>query len=41
MIKRLKRHSARELYCTKCQKWHTSAGKIYDKHYKYLIEKSM
>lgn len=39
MAKRLKLHSARELYCRKCRRWHNSRGKIYDRHYKYLVER--
>ena len=41
MAKRLKLHSARELYCPKCKKWHRSGSKIYDDHYQYLVERRM
>ena len=37
--KRLKLHSARELYCPQCNKWHRSGSKLYDEHYKLLIER--
>jgi len=40
MAKRLKLHSARELCCTKCKKWHRSGSKVYDEHYRYLVEDS-
>jgi len=39
MSKRLKLHSARELYCTKCKKWHGSGSRVYDEHYRYLVER--
>jgi len=39
MVKWVKRHSARELYCTRCKRWHRSGSKIYDEHYKYLVER--
>ncbi len=39
MAKRLKLHSAGELYCTKCHKWHRSDSKKYDEHYAYLVER--
>ncbi len=38
-IKRVKLHSARELYCPLCGRWHRSGSKIYDLHYEYLVER--
>ena len=38
---RLKLHSARELYCPICKRWHRSGSKMYDKHYGGLVERQM
>ncbi len=39
MSTRVKLHSARELYCPICKRWHRSPSKAYINHYSYLIER--